>query len=1165
MIKRSLLTGAVLVSLMVSLAGPASARGPLVINDNDRVRLPRSVHPLARPEFDRGASPASLPMESMVMSLRIPAERQAQLDKLLIEQHDPSSARYHRWLTPEEFGLQFGPAPEEIASVTAWLASHGFTVRERAKGGTWINFSGTSADVKRAFNSEIHDYQVHGKLRHANATPAEIPRGLAAVVSGVVTLHSFPRKSMLKKRELSNPGGLVPAYSSGSGSHTLAPGDFATIYNVTPLYNAGIDGSGQTIAIVGRTHPTSSNWSTFRSSFGLPDNTPLVVLNGVDPGDAGADEDGEADLDVEWSGAVAKNASIKFVVSKSTFSTDGIDLSAQYIVDNNLAPVMSTSFGSCESDMSASENAFYSNLWQQAAAQGITSLVSSGDAGAAGCDDPSAASGSGLAVNGLASTPYNVAVGGTQFSEGSGSYWNPSNLADGSSVLSYIPEAAWNESAGQTGGAGLWSTGGGASSLYPKPPWQALSGVPGDGMRDIPDVSLSAAVHDGYRVRSQGSWAVYGGTSASAPSLAGLMALIVQKTGERQGNANVRFYQLATAQYGAGGAAAFHDITAGSNSVPGLVGNLCTPAYDLATGLGSVDANLLVSNWAGPAPADFSLSASRLWLAPAPGGTASTTLTASVSGGFNSAVLLALSGLPTGVTASLSAAALPLPGSGSSTLTFATSAATPSGNYPITVTAAGNGATHSTQVTLVVRNRDDALFYDGFESGDFTSWTVEAGSYDRAISTTDPAAGSFSYTQTGGDAATPRTGLSHTLPYITPEYISFYAKTSSVPAASAYFVIGDDNVDTNRGIIFFAFNAGNLAVYDGLNWRSGISYVANAWYFIEFRNINWVAKSYDFYVNGRLQVAAVAFRSQATTSLSKLHLYNMDLSARAWYDDIFIGTPNTFPAVSFSAPASGATGVALAAPLSATFSKGMDAASLSASSFTLAQGTILVPSSVVYDAISKTATLTPAGPLNYGTSYRATITAGARDLAGNPLAAAWSWTFTTVEPRLSVAITGSGSVNSIPAGIACGSGNSGVCSGQFASGTSVTLRPAASGGFLFDSWSGGCSSFSGDDCLVALTADQAIGAIFIASPLVRIPGVGVYPSLQEAYAAAGATCTIQAQNVEFPNDFTLGVGKVVHLEGGFNSDFASSQGVTAIKGVLTLRSGSLAVKSLVVR
>ncbi|MBK5274194.1 MAG: S8/S53 family peptidase [Desulfuromonadales bacterium] len=698
-----------MTALIMVVAAPAQARAPRVINDNERVVLSRDVHRLARPEFDRGAASPSLPMERMILSLRIPAERQAGMEKFLVEQQDPSSPNYHVWLTPEEFGQQFGPDPADIATVTGWLTSHGFTVHESAKGGTWINFSGRAADVKRAFHTEIHDFNVKGHTYHANATAPEIPLGLADLVSGVVSLHNFPRLSLIRAIKAIPPGAAQPEYTSGGGTHYLAPGDFATIYNVTPLYNAGIDGSGQSIAIVGRTHPASSNWSSFRSTYGLPPNPPQVIVNGIDPGDTGADEDGEADLDVEWSGAVARNATIKFVVSKSTNSTDGVDLSAQYIVNNNISPVMSTSFGSCESDMGAGENTFYNNLWSQAAAQGITSFVSTGDSGAAGCNTGSDISGSGPGVNGLSSTPYNVAVGGTQFNEGSGNYWNSSNGANGASVKSYIPEIAWNESgaagscpAGDTC-ANLWATGGGASSIYGKPAWQVAPGVPADGKRDLPDVSLNAAGgHDGYLVKTQGSTFVFGGTSASSPSFAGLMALIVQKTGQRQGNANVRFYQLAAAQYGPGVVTVFHDITSGNNSVPGVSGYAATTGYDRATGLGSVDANALATNWSEIVTPDFSVSATPTSLVSPQIGTASTTITTTITGGFNSAISLTATGLPSGVTASFSPAFIPAPGSGSTTLSFTATLAAPAGSYTIIVTCSGGSVTHTATVTLTI-------------------------------------------------------------------------------------------------------------------------------------------------------------------------------------------------------------------------------------------------------------------------------------------------------------------------------------------------------------------------------------------------------------------------------------------------------------------------------
>ena len=341
--KRILLLLIVLVA--AGVFGAAQARAAdRVIDDSDTVILPGNVHPLARPEFDTGRAPSSLPMERMILVLKRSADKQAELDRFLSRLHEPSSPDFHQWLTPEEFGKRFGPSPEDIDAVTGWLTSHGFVVEAVAKGKSWINFSGTVADVEAAFHTSIHTYQVGGRLYHANAEDPSIPRGLADVVAGVVSLNDFPRKAMH-----SDVLPAKPDYTSGS-THYLSPGDFATIYDVNALYSSGINGTGQSIAIVGRTHPSGTDWATFRSTMGLPANPPQVIVNGRDPGDLGGNEDVEADLDVEWSGAVAKNATIKFVVSKSTRTTDGVDLSAQYIVNNNLAPVMSTSFGSCESD-----------------------------------------------------------------------------------------------------------------------------------------------------------------------------------------------------------------------------------------------------------------------------------------------------------------------------------------------------------------------------------------------------------------------------------------------------------------------------------------------------------------------------------------------------------------------------------------------------------------------------------------------------------------------------------------------------------------------------------------------------------------------------------------------------------------------------------------------
>ena len=437
---------------------------------------------------------------------------------------------------------RFGVSEADAAQVTAWLTSYGMEVEELTAGRRSIIFSGTAAEVESAFHTQIHTYKIGGEIHHANASDPEIPMAFAQVVGGVVSLHDFRSKPMHNGARIPTPD-----FTSG-GSHYLAPADFATIYDLGPLYQQSINGNGQSGAIVARSNISIADVRQFRTSFGLPANDPQIIVNGSDPGIVSSGEETEADLDVEWSGAVAKDSVIKFVVSKSTSSSDGSYLSAQYIVSHNLAPVMSMSFGVCEAALGSSGNSFIDSLWQQAAAQGITVFVSSGDSGAAGCDSPSASRAThGRGVNGLCSTPYSVCVGGTEFNDAShpSLYWSPSNTSGTeASALSYIPEVAWNESAA----GGLWASGGGASTLYPKPSWQTGTGVPADGKRDVPDISLTSAGHDGYLIYQNGGLYVVGGTSAASASFAGVMALVVQNAAARQGNANTGFYSLASKQ-----------------------------------------------------------------------------------------------------------------------------------------------------------------------------------------------------------------------------------------------------------------------------------------------------------------------------------------------------------------------------------------------------------------------------------------------------------------------------------------------------------------------------------------------------------------------------------------------------------------------------------------
>jgi len=667
------------------------------IDDEKRETLRGNVHPLANARYDAGSVAPDFPMERMLLTLLPDASQQYVLNQLLEAQQDPESPYYHQWLTPAQYGERFGISENDAGQVVGWLQEHGMEVEEVTPGRRAIVFSGTAAQVESAFHTQIHIYKVGGEVHHANVKDPEIPAALVQVVGGVVSLHDFRSEAMhgLARKAAS------PEFTSGEAYH-LAPADFATIYDLAPLYQQGTTGGGESIAIVARSNIRMADVRQFRTTFGLPANDPQIIVNGNDPGIFSSGEETEADLDVEWSGAVARNATIKFVVSKSTNASDGVDLSAQYIVSNNLAPVMSMSFGLCESALGSSGNNFINSLWQQAAAQGITVFVSSGDDGAAGCDSASASTAThGRGVNGLCSTPFSVCVGGTEFNDASrpSLYWLASNASGTeSSAISYIPEVAWNESGP---GKGLWAGGGGVSTIYAKPTWQSGTGVPSDGKRDVPDVSLTAAGHDGYLMYQEGSLYVVGGTSASSPSFAGVMALVVQHAAAREGNANIAFYALANKQR-TGGASVFHDITGGNNSVPGQTGFNATAGYDQATGLGSIDGALLVDHWsdATVVPA-FHATASVSSLSISAGSNQSVTMTVAISGGFQAGVAFSVAGLPSGVSAVFSPVTLPAPGAGSSVLKLTAASATKAGSYPVTVSTTSSGSA-TQQLPLLV-------------------------------------------------------------------------------------------------------------------------------------------------------------------------------------------------------------------------------------------------------------------------------------------------------------------------------------------------------------------------------------------------------------------------------------------------------------------------------
>ncbi len=670
-------------------------------DESPRATRAGNVHPLAREVFDEGPVSGETRLDRMVMLLEPTAAQQAELDALVEAQHDPASLLFHRWLTPNEYAARFGLNPNDLARVIAWLQGCGFTVEEIPAGNRLIVFSGTAGQVTEAFHTSMHRYRVDGAEHIANALEPQIPSPLAGVVGGVVSLHDFRRRSQIGSRV---EAGAQPQYSAGS-THYLFPADFAAIYDLNPLYSAGTAGAGSSIAIAGRSNIRLSDVAAFRATSGLAANDPTVILAGADPGLIAGDQD-EATLDVEWAGATAPESAVMLVAGDSTATTDGVDLAAAYIVNHAAAPVASVSYGSCEQEMGRSELAFYNELWEQAASQGMSVFVASGDAGAAGCNLGSDDTGSGAAVNGLCSSPYSTCVGGTEFNEGpnSAEYWSATNAASYGSALGYIPEEAWNESA-LNGGTGLWATGGGASAVYAQPAWQTgVSGTSG-GMREVPDVALSAAGHDGYMIYENGSYWIVSGTSAAAPSFAGVMALVAQSQGKSwQGNANAGLYPLSNAAHNP-----FHATPSGNNSVPGVAGFAAGgAAYNPATGLGSVDGALLVSAWGGVADPSLMLTAGASSIAIEQGSSGTMHLTATTGGSFSGEIGLTVSGLPAGVTAQWSVNPIAPTASVSANkiqLTLSASDEAATGPARIVVTAAGDGLQSIQDATVLVQMR----------------------------------------------------------------------------------------------------------------------------------------------------------------------------------------------------------------------------------------------------------------------------------------------------------------------------------------------------------------------------------------------------------------------------------------------------------------------------
>src|SRR6266481_4570199 len=596
------------------------------INEMDRVALPGNTRPEARFANDRGPVSNNFTMEHMLLQLKRSPEQEAALQQFIDELHTKDSPNFHHWLTAQEFGERFGLAKTDVDTVTAWLESHGLRVNVVYPSGMLIDFSGTAAQVRKAFQTEIHYLNVQGEKHVGNISDPRIPAALAPVVAGIVSLHDFRPHTMHHLHKPNTEFTFTDAF--GNPNYAVVPADLATIYNLNPLFSAGISGQGQTIVLIEDTDVFSaSDWSTFRSTFGLSGYTsatfaqvhpapPSGPNNCGAPG-AFAPNDAEAILDAEWASASAPSAAIEMAACADTNTTFGGLIAMQNLINDSTPPpsIISISYGQCETVNGAAANAAYNSTYQQAVAEGVSVFVAAGDSGAAGCDNSVQEATHGIAANAVASTPYNVAVGGTDFSDTySGTnvtYWNSSNTPAFRSAISYVPEIPWNDSCagallsayvgysptyGSTslcndpfygsffettvaggGGPSGCATGtpstsdvvSGTCQGWPKPSWQNVLGNPNDGVRDTPDVSLFAAdglwshyyvfcwsdtVHGGAACGADpGAWSGAGGTSFASPVMAGIQALINQNAGGPQGNPASVYYQLAAAEYGSSG------------------------------------------------------------------------------------------------------------------------------------------------------------------------------------------------------------------------------------------------------------------------------------------------------------------------------------------------------------------------------------------------------------------------------------------------------------------------------------------------------------------------------------------------------------------------------------------------------------------------------------
>jgi subtilase family serine protease len=735
------------------------------IDNARRVTLAGSHPASARPANDAGRLSSATEIKGASIVFSRSDAQEASLQALLAAQQDPASPLYHQWLTPGQFAATYGMSDADIDKTRTWLEEQGFTVNGVSRSRNRITFSGTAAQIEAAFNTELHNYTTADGTHYAPSTDLSIPTALAGVVQGVMNLSSFRPRPHLKIK-------ARPAFTSNqSGSHFLTPLDVATIYDVKPAYSAGYTGTGQSIAIVGQSAVVTTDITNFQTATGLSTKAPnLVLMPGTGTSTIYTGDEAESDLDLEYSGAIAKGATLYFVYTGNN-SNYGVFDALEYAIDERVAPIVSVSYGDCETNLGSSNYASVNAVLAQASAQGQTIISAAGDDGTTDCYQDTtltAAQQTAASVDFPSDSQYVTGLGGTEFpaadvASTNSTYWTTASGSDViGSAISYIPEQVWNDDTSSAPSAG----GGGVSVFTARPSWQAgVTGISSGSYRLTPDISLASSpgypgylycssdstytgitgsCANGFRDANNTYLTSAGGTSFAAPIFAGMLAIINQaRNSTGQGNINPTLYSLASnaTTY----ASAFHDIASGTNgcsasytycSATAAAGYSATTGYDSASGLGSIDLYKLLTAW--PTTTASALTASTT--------TVTAATTAPVSGATDVITFTVASGLSTLSTTPTGTLTVVVDGTTvSSTLALTNGSAT----YSFSSATAGTHvitATYSGDATYAPSNGSLAVTVGASASAPAftaaaTSVTIKAGASGTSTVTVTPVNG----------------------------------------------------------------------------------------------------------------------------------------------------------------------------------------------------------------------------------------------------------------------------------------------------------------------------------------------------------------------------------------------------------------------------------------